>query len=192
MLDGELIALADGSHVVHFERFIPRTPAEVWRALTEPALLERWLSPGVIEPRVGGKYVIDWRGEVSVMHGVIKVFEPGRVLAYTWAEDPPTYSGVESLVRWELSPAPGGCKVVLTHTAPPNQPRTETLGWLGGWHGFDRGIATATSNSFVADEGNSVTARWKNIDAQYRAKYEAAEQADFDRTNDDGRTKQHR
>jgi uncharacterized protein YndB with AHSA1/START domain len=66
-------------------------PAEVWRALTEPASLERWLRPGFpVAPR-----------EV----------EHERVLELDWrppGEEP-------SVVRIELSPAAGGTKLVLDH-----------------------------------------------------------------------------
>ena len=66
-------------------------PAEVWRALTEPDSLERWLRPGFPVPQ--------------------REVEPQRVLELDWrppGEEP-------SVVRIELSPAGGGTKLVLDH-----------------------------------------------------------------------------
>lgn len=168
-LDGALTTRDDGALVVHFERLIDRPVAKVWAALTEPALIGKWLSPAQIEPRVGGAYTIDWRGEEAVLTGKITVFEPERLLEYEWIETPPS-SGVASLVRWELTPTPTGCKLSLTHTCPPNLPRDEALGFLGGWNGFSEGITHAIDDAppLPWDE---IVARWKETDAQYRAKY---------------------
>ena len=66
-------------------------PAEVWRALTEPASLGRWLRPGFDVPQT----------EV----------EPGWVLELDWrppGEEP-------SVVRIELTPDGAGTILVLDH-----------------------------------------------------------------------------
>ncbi len=66
-------------------------PAEVWRALTEPASLERWLRPGFDVRR--------------------REIKPGRVLELDWrppGEEP-------SVVRIELAAAGSGTKLVLDH-----------------------------------------------------------------------------
>jgi uncharacterized protein YndB with AHSA1/START domain len=65
---------------------------DVWRSLTEPALVERWWGYAPeIEPRVGGKVTFGADGEVSA-------WEPNRVFAYT--EDGMT-------TRWELAESAG-------------------------------------------------------------------------------------
>jgi uncharacterized protein YndB with AHSA1/START domain len=66
-------------------------PAEVWRALTEPESLERWLRPGFPVPQ--------------------REVEAERVLELDWrppGEEP-------SVVRIELSPAGSGTTLVLDH-----------------------------------------------------------------------------
>jgi uncharacterized protein YndB with AHSA1/START domain len=66
-------------------------PADVWRALTDPESLERWLHPGFPVPQ----------------HEV----EAERVLELDWgppAEEP-------SVVRIELAPDGSGTKLVLDH-----------------------------------------------------------------------------
>ncbi|MGZ4281168.1 MAG: hypothetical protein ACXVFC_02235 [Gaiellaceae bacterium] len=66
-------------------------PAEVWRALTDPASLERWLRPGFEVPQ--------------------REVEPGRVLELDWrppGEEP-------SVVRIEVAAAGSGTRLVLDH-----------------------------------------------------------------------------
>lgn len=41
---------------IHVDQFLAHPPRKVWRALTEPALLERWLLPNDIKPLVGHKF----------------------------------------------------------------------------------------------------------------------------------------
>jgi len=67
------------------------TPAEVWRALTEPESLERWLRPGFPVPQ--------------------RTVEEERVLELDWR--PPGED--RSVVRIELTPSGTGTKLVLDH-----------------------------------------------------------------------------
>ena len=66
-------------------------PAEVWRALTEPESLERWLRPGFSVPQ--------------------REVEPERVLELDWR-----FAGEDhSVVRFELHAEDGGTVLVLEH-----------------------------------------------------------------------------
>ena len=38
------------------EREMPHAPDKIWRALTQPALLEEWLMRTDLEPRVGRRF----------------------------------------------------------------------------------------------------------------------------------------
>lgn len=83
--------MTDGRCSVRLTRRYADAPAEVWKALTEPRSLGRWLRPGFeVRP-----------SEV----------EPGRVLELDW--QPP---GEESsLVRIEIGPDGEGTILVLDH-----------------------------------------------------------------------------
>jgi uncharacterized protein YndB with AHSA1/START domain len=93
---------------VRITRRYAEAPAEVWRALTEPESLARWLRPGFDVPQAA--------------------LEPGRVLELDWrppGEEP-------SVVRIEVTPDGDGTLLVLDHT------RIEAargMGAIGFWTG---------------------------------------------------------
>jgi uncharacterized protein YndB with AHSA1/START domain len=160
-LDGTYTKRPDGTHVVAFARTIPYPVAKVWAGISDPAVLKNWLGNVEVEPKVGGAFVIRFRDMDVVMTGRITVFEPERVIEYTWREN----SGAsQSIVRWELAPATTGCALTLTHTFPPEAVENDVLGYLGGWHEFLEAIPEAIDGEFVryrrADE--------RATDAAYR------------------------
>ena len=84
--------MSEGRCSVRLTRRYADAPAEVWKALTEPRSLARWLRPGFeLNP-----------SEV----------EPGRVLELDWR--PP--GEVPSLVRIKLDPDGEGTVLVLDHS----------------------------------------------------------------------------
>jgi uncharacterized protein YndB with AHSA1/START domain len=79
------------------EREIPYPPQKIWRALTQPHLIEEWLMKNDFKPVVdhGFKLSADW-GAVDCQ---VLVVEPEKTLSYTWAA-----YGLESVVTWTLDP----------------------------------------------------------------------------------------
>ena len=61
-------------------------PEDVWRALTDDALLSEWLAPEVeLEPEEGGElHVVTDEGEER--WGTVEEVDEGRRLAFTWGE----------------------------------------------------------------------------------------------------------
>jgi uncharacterized protein YndB with AHSA1/START domain len=61
-------------------------PEEVWRALTDEALLREWLAPEVeLEPEEGGElHIVTADGEER--WGTVDRVEEGRRLAFTWGD----------------------------------------------------------------------------------------------------------
>jgi len=161
-LDGTLSETEGGGLIVRFERVIDRPVAKVWAALTDAAVLKNWLGEVEIEPRVGGKFVLQFRDPNVVMTGAITALEPERVLEFSWLEN---YGMPQSLCRWELSPVPGGCRLVLTHRFPPGCQRKDVVLFLGGWEGFLDVMAEASDGTFVPYKETAPLA------AHYKAKY---------------------
>ncbi len=153
----------DNGIVVRFERLIARPPAKVWAALTEPKVLANWLGAAEVEPKRGGKFVFRFHDTDTVMTGKIAAFEPERVLEYSWVE-----SGVDmppSSVRWELSRADDGCRLVLTHRFAKGVARRDIVPFLGGWEALLDVLAEASDGRFMPYRV------WEPYDALYREKY---------------------
>ena len=98
-------------------RTTERSPAEVWAALTRPALIAQWLAPGVIELRSGGRARLDFADSGTVIDSTVTAFQDGRVLEYSWSH------GAEPSrpVRWEVSPAGDGARLDLTLLSPDGE-----------------------------------------------------------------------
>ena len=161
MIDGVYRVLENGEHEVRLDRRIAQPRAKVWAALTDPAILKNWLGDVEIEPRVGGNYVIDFRGDER-MTGTITAYEPQQVLAYTWTEGkelPPSH------VRWELSRDGEACRLVLTHRYPASMTRKDIVPFLAGWHAFMDVIGRGAAGEFVEYQDESA------LREEYRAKY---------------------
>lgn len=122
--NGTLERLQDGSCRVRYERHYAHAPERVWRALVEPEELKHWF-PSAIEGerKQGAKLRFVFEDVVGpITEGIIRVFDPPRVLEFTWLDD---------LLRFELSPERDGCKLVFftTFAERAKAPRDAS-----GWH----------------------------------------------------------
>ncbi|MHA6792913.1 SRPBCC family protein [Pseudonocardia bannensis] len=106
----ETLRKVDGRSVLRMERPLAHPPEKVWRAITEPAHVDRWFPFAVkVDPRAGGaiRFVGHDVGGGPETEGVITDFDPPKVFAYTWGEDH---------LRWEVVADGTGSVLVLTHT----------------------------------------------------------------------------
>jgi uncharacterized protein YndB with AHSA1/START domain len=91
----------------------PATPGAAWAALTEPRRVAEWFTEATPLGAVGDAYRLDF-GDGSVVVGVVRLLEPGRRFAHTWA-----WADVEpiqeTLVTWSVQPAGSGSRITLTH-----------------------------------------------------------------------------
>jgi uncharacterized protein YndB with AHSA1/START domain len=113
-----------GRWVLRFERHYPHPPQKVWRALTEPSELEAWFPARIEgERRAGAKlqFVFD-NNAAPTLEGVLRVFDPPHVLEYTWGNE---------VLRWELSAAGSGCRVVFENVFDE---RSKAARDAAGWH----------------------------------------------------------
>ena len=83
------------------EREIAYPPEKIWRALTQPHLIEEWLMKNDFKPVVDHRFNLraDW-GAVDCQ---VMAVEPNKTLSYTWAA-----YGLESVVTWTLTPTSTG------------------------------------------------------------------------------------
>jgi uncharacterized protein YndB with AHSA1/START domain len=88
------------------EREIPHPPEKIWRALTQPHLIEEWLMKNDFKPIAGHRFNLrkDPQPDVSIVVDCqVTAIEPNKTLSYTWAA-----MGLESVVTWTLTPTGTG------------------------------------------------------------------------------------
>ena len=96
-----------------FQHDLDFSRAIVWDAIVDPVLLEGWLADAVVDPRIGGRFRLDWiePNHLAPFVGEIVELEEGAVLCAA-------AGGLDSL-RFELAAVPGGSRgesTVLTVT----------------------------------------------------------------------------
>jgi uncharacterized protein YndB with AHSA1/START domain len=111
------------------ERDIPHPPEKIWRALTQPHLIEEWLMKNDFEPAVDHRFSLraDW-GAVDCR--VLEV-EPNRTLSYTWEA-----YGLESVVTWTLTPTGAGTHLRMEQTGFRPDQKQAYHGAKAGWQQF--------------------------------------------------------
>lgn len=83
------------------DRDMPFPPDKVWRALTQPHLIEAWLMRNDFSPEVD--HVFKMSGDWGAVDCRVLEVEPSKILSYTWEA-----FGLQSVVTWTLTPIPSG------------------------------------------------------------------------------------
>ena len=65
------------------EREVPFPPETVWRALTQPELIEKWLMKNDFKPVVDHAFTL--RADWGAVDCKVLAVEPDKTLSYTWA-----------------------------------------------------------------------------------------------------------
>jgi uncharacterized protein YndB with AHSA1/START domain len=111
------------------ERELPFPPEKIWRALTQPQLLEQWLMQNDFSPVVGHRY--NFRADWGVVDCQVLAIEPNRMLSCTWDS-----LGLKSVVAWTLTPTSTGTRLRMEQSGfPADQPRYYQ-GAKYGWQRF--------------------------------------------------------
>ncbi|GHO42410.1 SRPBCC family protein [Ktedonospora formicarum] len=108
------------SSTIAIDQFFPYPPTHVWRALTDSALLARWLMPNDFQLKVGHRFTFKGTPIPKVnFSGIIQCevlsFEVERNLSYSWID----HSGkndLRSIVTWRLEPQEQGTHLFLEHS----------------------------------------------------------------------------
>jgi len=92
------------------EIVVPASPAEVWKALTEPERLEEWFATEVeLDARPGGAGVFRW-GNGEERRAVVREAEEAERLVLDWEGD--------GEVVLELEEVDGGTRLHVVETSP--------------------------------------------------------------------------
>jgi len=118
------------------EREFPHSPEKMWRALTQPHLIQEWLMKNDFAPHVGHRFNLrgDWGG---VLDCEVLAVEPNKTLSYTWnfAHDDPAYN-LQSVVTFTLTATRTGTHLRMEQSGfRPGQPQAYG-GAQAGWQQF--------------------------------------------------------
>jgi uncharacterized protein YndB with AHSA1/START domain len=119
---------------IRVDEFLAHPPARVWRALTDPDLLARWLMPNDFSPAVGHAFTFrtdPQPGFDGIVHCEVLALEPERRLSISWRGGP-----LDTTVTWTLVPEGRGTRLFLVHDGfDPDDPAQQlTAKILGqGW-----------------------------------------------------------
>ena len=118
------------------EREFPHPPEKLWRALTQPHLIEDWLMKNDFAPKVGHRFQLkgEWGG---VLDCEVLTIEAGRTLAYRWdfAHEDPAYA-LESVVTLTLTPTAGGTHLRMEQAGFRPDQKQAYGGAHAGWKTF--------------------------------------------------------
>jgi uncharacterized protein YndB with AHSA1/START domain len=107
------------SDAIKLDQYLPHTPTRVWRVLTDPDLLARWLMPNDFQLKVGHRFTFQGTPMPKVnFSGIVQcevlAFEIERKLSFSWMD----HSGendLRSTVTWRLEPEGQGTHLFLEH-----------------------------------------------------------------------------
>ena len=111
------------------ERELAFPPDAIWRALTQPHLIEEWLMKTDFTPVVGRGFTL--RGDWGAVNCKVLEIEPKTMLVYTWDA-----MGLESVVTWTLTPTRTGTLLRMVQSGfRPDQEQAHQ-GAKFGWQKF--------------------------------------------------------
>ena len=128
--------VATETRSVVVEREVPFAPEKIWRALTQPHLIEEWLMKNDFNPVVGHRFNLrgDWGG---VLDCEVLAVEPNRTLSYTWnfAHDDAAYN-LNSVVVFTLTPTRTGTLLRMEQSGFRPDQKQAFGGARHGWQQF--------------------------------------------------------
>lgn len=101
---------------LRYERQLRHPVERVWRALTEPELMGRWLMETDFEPTIGHRFEFHTdpaRGFDGVLYGEVIQVEAPHKIAYTFIGGMMRH---KTMVTWTLIPENEGTRLILEHT----------------------------------------------------------------------------
>ncbi|GAB3274115.1 SRPBCC family protein [Kineosporia babensis] len=119
---------------IDVEQFLPHAPARVWRALTDPQRLARWLMPNDFRAEVGHRFTFTTHprdGFDGTVHCEVLQIDPERLMRWSWKG-----GNLDSTLTWTLAAEGHGTRLFLLHEGfdpddPLQQKALKIMG--GGW-----------------------------------------------------------
>jgi uncharacterized protein YndB with AHSA1/START domain len=126
------------TRTVIVERELAHPPEKIWRALTQPHLIEEWLMKSDFKPVVGHHF--NFRADYlpnGALDCEVLAVEPNKKLSYTWhsASDNAAYN-IESVVTFTLTPTSSGTHVRMEQSGFLLEQKQAFGGAHAGWKQF--------------------------------------------------------
>ena len=152
MMDGTLETV-DGRPALRFERPLAHSVERVWRAVSEPAELERWFPAAVEWTPAAGETL-----EAGGMTGEVTEVEAPNRLAWTFNGE--RYS-------FDLAPHDDGCLLVFTHVFDD---RTLAAQTATGWEAYFSRLEPHLAGDFLSEE--EAHEPWEEVHERYAERLE--------------------
>jgi uncharacterized protein YndB with AHSA1/START domain len=123
-----------GTRSVVVEREVPFPPEKIWRALTQPHLIEEWLMKNDFRPVVDHRFNLrkNPRPDMSIVVDCqVLAVEPHKTLSYTWAA-----MGLDSIVTWTLTPTRTGTLLRMEQSGFRMDQKQAFHGARHGWQQY--------------------------------------------------------
>jgi uncharacterized protein YndB with AHSA1/START domain len=127
---------AAATRTVVIEREFPFSPEKLWRALTQPHLIEEWLMKNDFDPVVGHRFNLrgEWGG---VLDCEVLAVEPHKTLSYTWNHTHADAAyNLRSVVTFTLTPTPTGTQLRMEQSGFRPEHKQAYGGAHAGWKQF--------------------------------------------------------
>jgi uncharacterized protein YndB with AHSA1/START domain len=127
---------ASETRTVVVEREIAHPPEKLWRALTQPHLMEAWLMKNDFKPAVGHRFNLrgEWGG---VLDCEVLAIEPNKTLSYTWDfKHDDAALNLKSVVTFTLTPTSTGTRLRMEQSGFRPDQRQAFGGASAGWQNF--------------------------------------------------------
>ncbi|WP_424982018.1 SRPBCC family protein [Maritalea sp. S77] len=111
------------------EREMAHAPEKIWRALTQPHLIQEWLMQSDFAPDLGHKF--QFKAEWGAVECKVLEVEPKKRLAYSWEA-----YGLESVVTWTLEPTANGTLLRMEQKGFKPDQNQAFHGARHGWQNF--------------------------------------------------------
>jgi uncharacterized protein YndB with AHSA1/START domain len=152
MIDGTLETI-DGRPALRFERKLAYSVERVWRAVSEPAELERWFPAAADWTPTAGE-----RFEAGGMTGEVTQVDAPNRLAWTFAGE--RYS-------FELTAHEDGCVLVFIHVFDD---RTLAAQTAAGWETYFSRLEPHLAGGYLSEE--EAHEPWEEIHERYAERFE--------------------
>jgi uncharacterized protein YndB with AHSA1/START domain len=111
------------------ERELPFPPEKIWRALTQPQLIEEWLMKNDFKPVLDHRFNL--RADWGVVDCQVLAVEPNKTLSYTWG----AYD-LKTVVTWTLTPTGTGTHLRMEQSGFRPDQQQYYQGAEAGWPRF--------------------------------------------------------